>query len=151
MLTVRNIDSSKDILVSLHHDTASPTTRLVGNTGSANRQLVGKDYWWLTLSVGESPDGKTLSRPTYLSRPTVCRLWCIFPDQHSVGPTMGLSRPTVCWGYHGPIPTDYQTRNSFPTNNLLGCHGPFPTDNLTVYSFPTNIMLGLALAFLINC
>ena len=77
---------------------------LVGNTSFSNRQSVGKDYCRPTTSVGESPDGKALSRPTYLSRPTVGRLKetlltnfllvlaRTFPDRFSL---TNLSWPTV--------------------------------------------------------
>ena len=110
----------------LHHNTTFPTYKLVGKTASADKQSVGKDYCRPMLSVGESPDGKALSRPTYLSRPTAWWLRGIFPDQQSVGPTMGLSRPTVCWGSHGPFPTDYWIGYSFPSNSLLGLALGFP-------------------------
>ena len=58
----------------LHHSTTSPTNRLVGKTACADTQSVGKKYYRPTASVGVSPDGKTFSRPTCLSRPTVGRL-----------------------------------------------------------------------------
>lgn len=36
----------------------------------ADKQSVGKDYYRLTTSVWQIPDGKTLSRPTYLCQLT---------------------------------------------------------------------------------
>ena len=66
----------------LHHDTTSPTVKLVGKMAFTDRKSVGNGYCRPTLSVTVSPVGKTLSRPTIFCRPTVRWLSESFPDRH---------------------------------------------------------------------
>ena len=134
--------------VSLHHNTTSATVRFVGKTTSHDRQSVGKNYCRPILFVGESPDGKSLSRPTYLCRPIACWLWGTFPDRHSVGPAMVLSRPTVYWACHEAFPTNCLTEFVFPTNSLLGLLGGFPDRLCDRVCFPDQLFVGPCISFL---
>ena len=98
----------------LHHDTASPTAKLVKKTAFTDRKSVGKGYCRPILSVTESPVGKALSRQTIFYRPTVRRLWLTFP-----------------------------TDIFFPDERFFTDRHFMPTNKWTAFTLPTNISLAL--------